>query len=592
MSKQKYYAVKSGRQIGIFNTWPECQKQINGYSGALYKSFSCLREAEEYLYMDKIIVMDDSIIDEDSVIIYVEGNYCDNIKSCIYGVLILQGEKRRIEYEKLLDYPEEIKDEYGVIVATLKALEILYESKYLCKKITIFNNSDLLEDYYFGKLIEQNSNVNGLIKSFEKFNGVFEVEFRKFDTLKDKKDYEQVKLLINYLLDEKIECIIKEIEYHECYSHIINDFQTIKGLNISAKEYIDNINEVCNDFNIIARLKEGTNVNNDKHIIVYFSKNYLTSEIHLHTSKDGLTIDVKRGKNQELNYIIVKEIDEKFNIDMVEEKKYNYEGLNEQKIQAAMENLMLFDDDTDYQYKKNSLSSNMKHSVTIKNKVSGEKIHVYVYTNNKLEIRGIKYLLWEDVCYIIEKSIGVSLNDIIGRMNIGVDLNFQFDKVDSSHEELRKELGEELVDFLYSYDYDVILSVKCSFDAKVKIIDYGIYIDPLTKAFEGYFKKILLHLRIVKTEKEMNSSNWNFGSVFDDKYELKNDLHMWLKNDMILRQKQLDILSQMCELMWTLRNKINHSGPKGTITYNSYQLGLKKYNDIMKLLKDSFKLLF
>lgn len=45
----KFYAVKKGRIPGIYNSWPECQKQVTGFSGAVYKSFVTLREAEEFM---------------------------------------------------------------------------------------------------------------------------------------------------------------------------------------------------------------------------------------------------------------------------------------------------------------------------------------------------------------------------------------------------------------------------------------------------------------------------------------------------------------------------------------------------------------
>ena len=35
----KFYAVKEGRNIGIFESWIDCKKQVDGYSGAKYKSF-------------------------------------------------------------------------------------------------------------------------------------------------------------------------------------------------------------------------------------------------------------------------------------------------------------------------------------------------------------------------------------------------------------------------------------------------------------------------------------------------------------------------------------------------------------------------
>jgi ribonuclease HI len=47
--KTKYYAVRKGRKTGIFLTWDECFEQVNGFPGALHKSFSSQSEAEEYV---------------------------------------------------------------------------------------------------------------------------------------------------------------------------------------------------------------------------------------------------------------------------------------------------------------------------------------------------------------------------------------------------------------------------------------------------------------------------------------------------------------------------------------------------------------
>ena len=39
-AKQKYYVVWKGANPGIYNNWTDCQLQIKGYEGALYKSFN------------------------------------------------------------------------------------------------------------------------------------------------------------------------------------------------------------------------------------------------------------------------------------------------------------------------------------------------------------------------------------------------------------------------------------------------------------------------------------------------------------------------------------------------------------------------
>ena len=48
MAKNKYYAVKNGKKIGIFDNWADCSKQVHGFPGAIYKGFPTLAEAEKY----------------------------------------------------------------------------------------------------------------------------------------------------------------------------------------------------------------------------------------------------------------------------------------------------------------------------------------------------------------------------------------------------------------------------------------------------------------------------------------------------------------------------------------------------------------
>ena len=46
MAKKKYYVVWNGKKKGIFTSWNDCKKQIDGFKGAQYKSFIDKKEAE------------------------------------------------------------------------------------------------------------------------------------------------------------------------------------------------------------------------------------------------------------------------------------------------------------------------------------------------------------------------------------------------------------------------------------------------------------------------------------------------------------------------------------------------------------------
>jgi ribonuclease HI len=82
----KIYAVKVGRETGLFYSWPECQASVMSYPGAIFKGFTSKTDAEAFLGEPKKEAKADFILDliehaEDpegnEMIIYVDGSYKD-----------------------------------------------------------------------------------------------------------------------------------------------------------------------------------------------------------------------------------------------------------------------------------------------------------------------------------------------------------------------------------------------------------------------------------------------------------------------------------------------------------------------------------
>ena len=94
----KYYAVRKGTVTGIFRTWEECKKNVHGYSGAEYKSFKTLEEAEAYM-------KGGAVAEEvtDTVPIYVDGSYNKVTKEFSYGMVVLLKEGEQIFCESYRD---------------------------------------------------------------------------------------------------------------------------------------------------------------------------------------------------------------------------------------------------------------------------------------------------------------------------------------------------------------------------------------------------------------------------------------------------------------------------------------------------------
>lgn len=86
---KKFYAVRKGKETGIFYSWSDCEKQVKGYSGAEYKSFKIKEEAMAYLFGNKKSVEDH----ESGKVIkaYVDGSYNHLTKEYSCGVVILIG---------------------------------------------------------------------------------------------------------------------------------------------------------------------------------------------------------------------------------------------------------------------------------------------------------------------------------------------------------------------------------------------------------------------------------------------------------------------------------------------------------------------
>lgn len=91
---KKYYAVRSGRQTGIFLTWEECRKQVTGYPGAAYKGFATRPEAEAFLTGGTPAQPAPAAAPEQTAVAYVDGSYLHATREFACGaVLYWQGEE-------------------------------------------------------------------------------------------------------------------------------------------------------------------------------------------------------------------------------------------------------------------------------------------------------------------------------------------------------------------------------------------------------------------------------------------------------------------------------------------------------------------
>lgn len=70
--KKKYYVVWTGKQPGIYESWEECSRQVQGINGAQYKSFESIDVAQEAFRLGPQLSSNLSATQKDNVILSVD----------------------------------------------------------------------------------------------------------------------------------------------------------------------------------------------------------------------------------------------------------------------------------------------------------------------------------------------------------------------------------------------------------------------------------------------------------------------------------------------------------------------------------------
>lgn len=185
MSK-KHYAVKNGRKPGIYNTWDEAKAQVDGFSGAIYKSFKSLEDAENFMgnTVDQKseaakTAMPQVEGDADTIIAYVDGSYDKGSEMFSFGVVIVQNGEVLTTIQRAV-YHEVYKDSWqigGELMGSLVAAEWAIEAGY--KKIIIHYDYLGIEKWAKGEWKANKSAPKDYVAKFKELNKQIDVEFVK-----------------------------------------------------------------------------------------------------------------------------------------------------------------------------------------------------------------------------------------------------------------------------------------------------------------------------------------------------------------------------------------------------------------------------
>lgn len=122
----KYYAVKKGHKPGIYTSWGECKKQVEKFSGAVYKSFTSLEDAKNFIKLEEEKTVDYGLI------AYVDGSYNIKTKEYGFGCILIEGQKVIKELSGKGDKEAlvSMRNVAGEILGSLAAMKFALENGY------------------------------------------------------------------------------------------------------------------------------------------------------------------------------------------------------------------------------------------------------------------------------------------------------------------------------------------------------------------------------------------------------------------------------------------------------------------------------
>ncbi|GCF92118.1 hypothetical protein NRIC_00090 [Enterococcus florum] len=173
----KYYAVKKGRKTGVFTTWANCQEQIKGYSGAIYKSFATKSEAEAFVKGDS--AKKTKLRNEDSLIAYVDGSFDKKRQAYGSGIVLLKG-NTILEELSIPGKHKEFTESYQIAGEVFGVLEaVSWAIKHQYSDIEIHYDYEGIEKWALGYWRANKPVSQYYVEAFKPLSKKIDVSFTK-----------------------------------------------------------------------------------------------------------------------------------------------------------------------------------------------------------------------------------------------------------------------------------------------------------------------------------------------------------------------------------------------------------------------------
>lgn len=493
----KYYAVKKGKMPGIYYSWNECKTQVDGFSGAEYKSFKSEKEARDYISdnseqtsMNKCIKNTNTL----AVEAYVDGSYNSRTNEYSYGMIILRNGEELKYAEKYAD--KEMASMHNV-AGEIKGAEaaMRYAVENSLKEIIIYHDYEGISKWCLGEW-KANKEETKAYKGY-------------YDSVKNKVDITFVKVAghsnnkYNDIADELAKQVLGIIEA----KHVIKmskekeDLDMGKAKRLYITRDIDKLTQLLDDTaksiwsNVIGKgIKE---VGQQKRYT--FEVDGELSLLDIYQRGDGQTTLRPTGANIENATKLKAAVELRGYRATAEQKQYTM-FVGEDWVEKTVQYLSGLCEGNVEKYEEEG------HDRYVFVSDIGDKLTLHTYSNHRIMVQGKPLYLYNEFLSYISYSPKVEVNDIIKVTNEFIDTNTDVD-------EARNKMSE-MMPVAYAGSVDSVIwklfspSVTLS-NIEKDMEDYSCFTFPALRALEGYLKYLLAEKNIVIDETH------NFGTVFN-----------------------------------------------------------------------------
>ncbi|MGL5067235.1 MAG: hypothetical protein ACRC6T_05320 [Sarcina sp.] len=350
---------------------------------------------------------------------------------------------------------------------------------------------------------------------------------------------------------------------------------SIDKISCSKDEFITILDSVCSELHIEITVQH----DREKEVQFDINRESKKSKLRVYVKNDGLKLDTTIGKDKELNLEIEEKI--KLNLNKTKHAMFKYENISEEKFNNIYRLLNEFSVGAIELKARENRDPNKSNFFEIKNVMTNECIRISRFKNGTVTVEGIVWILWEDICQIIEiNDDNISVNDIINRILVEDEKNNVDNSDFSPEEEIIKELiSPEVYNFLDEHYKDYLISAQCILSNNVKMKEYSTVLCPVAKVLEGYLKSLLIELKLER--KLAIKGNWTFGKIFTE-----DGIKSFNGGD--TTEAQAKELKEVYSLVKEFRHDVNHGGPKPKLVIRDRNICLLKHKEILTKIKVSY----